>query len=291
MLPMALAGDIFAASGVRLVQAQSVAAGINRCYRVADDRGRAFFLKLNRAEAAGMFAAEADGLRELRAAAAVRVPEPIACGTSGEQSWLLMEYLDLAAGSAAAGAALGEALAGQHRHTAERFGWRRDNTIGTTRQPNGWQADWIGFWRQRRLGFQLHLAFVNGYGAALGDRGERLAEALPRFFAGYRPMPSLLHGDLWAGNWAMSADGEPVIFDPAVYYGDREADLAMTELFGGFPPEFYRAYEASWPLDAGYRTRRDIYNLYHVLNHLSLFGGGYLRQAVSLMDRLLAELN
>ena len=115
-------------------------------------------------------------------------------------------------------------------------------------------------------------------------------EKLPAFFPGHEPLPSLLHGDLWSGNAAALAGGEPVIFDPAIYYGDREADLAMTELFGGFPPAFYEAYGAEYPLDAGYATRRQLYNLYHVLNHLNLFGGGYRVQAERMIAQLLAQV-
>lgn len=285
-----LAADIASAAGIRIAELHPVAGGsINRCYRADTADGRHFFLKLNDATGAPIFAAESEGLRELQVAGAVRVPEPLAHGVSGDSAWLLLEHLDLRPGSAAAAGALGTALARQHRYTSQRFGWHRDNTIGSTPQPNGWHEDWIDFWRERRLGFQVRLARQNGYGAALGDRGERLSELLPKFFSGYAPVPSLLHGDLWGGNWAMAPDQQPVIFDPAVYYGDREADLAMTELFGGFPAEFYAAYERAWPMDRGYRHRRDIYNLYHVLNHLNLFGGRYLHQAIDLMDRLLRE--
>jgi fructosamine-3-kinase len=113
-------------------------------------------------------------------------------------------------------------------------------------------------------------------------------QQLPDFFAGYQPEPSLLHGDLWGGNWGVIADEQPVIFDPAVYYGDREADIAMTRLFGGFGAEFFTAYNEAWPLDSGFERRCDLYNLYHVLNHLNLFGGGYLRQVSDMLDRLLA---
>ncbi len=144
------------------------------------------------------------------------------------------------------------------------------------------------FWRDRRLAFQLDRAAENGHGGRLQERGRRLLERVPAFFAGYVPVPSLLHGDLWTGNRAMLADGTPVVFDPAVYYGDREADLAMTRLFGGFGRRFYGAYEAEWPLDAGAASRCDLYNLYHVLNHLNLFGGGYRALAESTIDRLLA---
>ncbi len=291
MLPATIVASLAAAGlAVNPRSARAIAGGsINDCYRVADSHGRALFLKLNSADCAAMFAAEFEGLGALRAAAAVLTPEPLAHGVAEAGAWLAMEYLDLEAGSAQTGARLGERLAILHRHTAERFGWRRDNTIGTTPQPNGWHADWISFWREQRLGPQLRFAASNGYGRETAGRGERLLAALPGLLAGHVPVPSLLHGDLWSGNWAVTRGGEPVIFDPAVYYGDRESDIAMTELFGGFPREFRAAYEAAWPLDAGYRQRRDIYNLYHVLNHLNLFGGAYLDQAVTLMDRLLVN--
>ncbi len=280
-----------AATGVTLApgSVSSVAGGsINACYRVAERSGKAFFLKLNEADCAPLFAAEAAGLAELAAAQAVRVPAVIGHGVADDVAWLLLEHLDFEQGHAIAAARLGERLALQHRQGADHYGWQRDNSIGTTPQRNGWHDDWLGFWRSERLGFQLQLALRQGHGYELADRGERLLAALPGLFAGHRPAPALLHGDLWGGNWAMTPAGEPVVFDPAVYYGDREADLAMSELFGGFPREFYVAYQRAWPLPPGYAVRRDIYNLYHVLNHLNLFGGAYLAQAAGLMDRILA---
>jgi len=149
---------------------------------------------------------------------------------------------------------------------------------------------WVDFWRERRLGFQLKLASQNGYGSMLQRDGETLMARLGDFFADYRPVPSLLHGDLWGGNHGFLADGTPVIFDPAVYCGDREADLAMSELFGGFAPGFYAAYREAWPLDAGYAVRRTLYNLYHILNHANMFGGGYVAQAQRMMAQLLAQI-
>ncbi len=282
-----VSGHTLAPGSVRGVPGGS----INACYRVSDRDGRALFLKVNERDCAAMFAAEFAGLAELRAAGAVRVPEPIAHGVADESAWLLMEHLELEPGSSAAAARLGGALAAQHRHVAEHFGWRRDNTIGSTLQRNVQQADWLDFFRTYRLGFQLRLAAESGGGTELQDKGARLLELLPRFFAGHTPQPSLLHGDLWGGNWAMTHAGEPVIFDPAVYYGDREVDVAMTELFGGFPSEFHDAYVEAWPLEPGYRDRRHLYNLYHVLNHLNLFGGAYQRQAITMMDGLLAGAN
>src|SRR5262249_29793225 len=155
----------------------------------------------------------------------------------------------------------------------------RVNTIGMTPQINEADSDWIRFFRERRLRYQLDLAVGNGYGGDLQKQGAQLLERMHGLFAGHRPQPSLLHGDLWGGNWGATADGTPVIFDPAVYFGDREADIAMTRLFGGFDTSFYGAYESAWPLEAGWQARTTLYNLYHVLNHLNLFGAGYLSQA------------
>lgn len=261
---------------------------INAAY-VVDGGGQRWFVKTNDAAQRAMFEAEAEGLRELAQAAALRVPRPLCFGAAEGSAYLVLEYLDLGSGGAKAATRLGEQLAVLHRVTAPQFGWRRANTIGATKQINTPESDWIEFWRTRRLGFQLDLAARQSGASRLVSGGQALCEALPAFFSGYRPLPSLLHGDLWGGNWAADGDGNPVLFDPAVYYGDREADLAMTELFGGFPPGFYAAYRAAWPLDPGYATRRTLYNLYHVLNHYNLFGGGYLRQAEGMIASLLAE--
>ncbi len=263
---------------------------INEACRISDAGGQPYFIKLNRADSLDMFEAERDGLAELARAQAVRVPLAHLAAVAGDHAFLLLEYLELRGPDAKAGARLGEELAALHRHRAERFGWLRDNTIGSTPQPNAWSEDWLQFFARRRLGYQLELVAADGHAGALAGRGERLLERLPGFFDGYAPLPSLLHGDLWGGNWAALPSGEPVLFDPAVYYGDREADIAMTRRFGGFPPAFYAAYEQAWPLDPGFRVREDLYNLYHVLNHLHLFGGHYLSQATGLMDRLLAQV-
>lgn len=157
-------------------------------------------------------------------------------------------------------------------------------------QINTWTRDWLGFWRVHRLEFQLQLAASHGHAGKLQRLGEELLSRLEVFFPGHTPQPSLLHGDLWGGNAAFTDAGEAVVLDPAVYYGDREADLAMTELFGGFGEDFYAAYREVWPLDPGYATRKTLYNLYHILNHANLFGGGYASQAELMMLRLLAEV-
>ena len=234
-----------------------------------------------------MFIAEAAGLDAIAATGTLRVPRTVAHGVADDQGYLVLEYLEL--GSRGNARLLGERLAAMHRCTADQFGLAGDNFIGTTLQPNARTDDWVEFWRRHRLGFQLRLAARNGYGGRLQSLGEQLLDALPAVFAGYSPLPSLLHGDLWSGNHGFLADGAPAIFDPATYYGDRECDLAMTELFGGYPANFYAAYRTAWPLDPGYATRRDLYNLYHILNHANLFGGGYATQAEQMMQRLLIE--
>jgi fructosamine-3-kinase len=288
---MDLPAALTRATGLRVAPRpeRSVGGGsVGECLRWSSDGGD-LFVKLGREADLGMFSAEADGLRELGSAAALRVPEVRGLGTVSGQSFLALEWIEFAAASSRTEAALGAGLARLHRTTAPRFGWHRDNTIGATPQHNDWMDDWVPFFAARRLGFQLDLAERNGHGGRLIERGRLLCERLATFLAGHRPQPSLLHGDLWGGNWAADASGRPVIYDPAVYYGDREADLAMTRLFGGFGRAFYQAYESEWPLDPGAAQRVALYNLYHVLNHLNLFGGGYGAQAGSMIERLLAE--
>jgi fructosamine-3-kinase len=289
-LAAAVAETIAAATGARCgaVALRPVGGGdISQAFR-ASDGGRSYFVKANRAERLPMLEAEADALLALAATRSVRVPQPLGSGTAAGQAFLVLEHLDLRGSGDAT--QLGLQLAQLHRVPQTRFGWASDNWIGSTPQPNGWQHDWIAFWRDRRLGFQLRLASNNGHGGALQRDGEALLAHLEAFFDGYVPVPSLLHGDFWGGNHGYLADGTPVIFDPALYVGDRECDLAMSELFGGFAPDFHAAYREAWPLDAGYAVRRTLYNLYHILNHANLFGGGYPAQAQRMTARLLAEI-
>lgn len=250
--------------------------------------GNRYYVKSHPAAQLPMLEAEAEGLNELAAAQALRVPAPVVCGGADGCAFLVLEWLDLESGGH--DAALGTKLAQLHRTMAERFGWQRDNTIGTTSQENSWADDWATFFRDRRIAPQLALAARNGGDRPLQRAGERLLEVIPQLLAGHEPSPSLLHGDLWSGNAARLVSGEPVVFDPAVYFGDGETDLAMTELFGGFSSDFYAAYRAASPIDAGYPVRRTLYNLYHVLNHFNLFGGGYGRQAQTMMSKLLADV-
>lgn len=294
----AIAAAIAAATGQPFVPAGRVSAGSGSIHStfILDGRdSRRFFIKYNHIAERDNFAAEMEGLRELQQAAAIRVPRPICAGearglgkTQG-QAFLVLEYLAIGACGSATASRLGESLAALHRVTAPRFGWRQDNFIGATPQINRQTDDWCEFWRERRLRFQMQLAARCGASPTLLSACERLLLSIPCFFSDYSPQPSLLHGDLWGGNQGCAGD-EPVLFDPAVYYGDREADLAMSELFGGFPPAFYAAYRAAWPLDPGYRVRKELYNLYHLLNHYNLFGGSYAAQAENAARRLLAEL-
>jgi len=274
-----------------IVRKQSLSGGsINSAYRIKTDSDQLYFVKLNRESLLSMFEAEAEGLTELRKAKAIRVPEPIGCGASDGYSWIVTEHIEFGRGDAKTQELFGLQFAEMHRFSAKRFGWHRDNTIGSTSQVNHWSDSWVEFYRTHRLDYQLKLAVNNGFTSSIQKKGERLMANLESFFSSYSPLPSLMHGDLWGGNHGVDSHGNPVIFDPAVYYGDREADLAMTSLFGGCSASFYGAYHESWPLDEGYAVRKTLYNLYHILNHANLFGGGYIMQAESMMDQLLAEI-
>ena len=188
------------------------------------------------------------------------------------------------------GEILGKQLALLHQNSNDSFGLGEDNWIGLSPQKNHWNKNWVSFFKEKRLLPQFMWAFEHGYRSSLEAEAERLMEALPLFFDQYKPQPSLLHGDLWSGNWGTINNTTPVVFDPAIYYGDREADLAMTKLFGGFPQVFYDAYNYQWALDYGFKVRQNLYNLYHLLNHLTLFGEVYLRQTIDVFEQLLSEI-
>jgi len=280
--------DALGEPGVGL-QAMAIGGGsINAAYRLSIGGGR-YFVKTNSAERLAMFEAEIAALKEIESTKTIRVPRPI-CGNIVEgRSFLVLEWWDLQPLDDTVASYFGRSLAALHRHSASQFGWYQDNTIGTTLQVNALTADWLTFWKEHRLGFQLGLAARNGHTGLVQDLGARLLKHCHKLFADYLPQPSLLHGDLWHGNMA-SISREAIAFDPASYYGDRETDLAMTSLFGGFPDAFMKAYNAAWPLDEGYQTRRDFYNVYHLLNHLNLFGRGYLPQIEATMTRVLARV-
>jgi fructosamine-3-kinase len=254
---------------------------INQTTRISDGQ-RQFFVKSNTSNYLDMFAAEAIALKQMYATQTIRVPQPICWGIASDVAYLVMENLDL--GRHQDWEAMGRNLAAMHRVTSDRgFGWDRNNVIGTTLQINHWTNNWLDFWIEYRLAFQISLAQRKGWRCNIPE--EKIYKNLSRLFDGYQPQPSMVHGDLWGGN-AGFVDGEPVIFDPAFYFGDREVDLAMTELFGGFPSQFYRAYQSAYQLDSGYQKRKSLYNLYHILNHFNLFGGSYGSQANRMIETI-----
>jgi len=258
---------------------------INSAYKISNGETD-WFVKTNKASLIDMFASEAESLNEMAESNTIKVPRVLCYDRVERHSFLVMEYLPL--NGSADMEKFAQQLADMHRVTSSTFGWHRDNVIGSTTQINNKKNDWIDFWREERLGFQLELAQKNGCGRELIKQGERLTDCLDEFFGDYRPQASMLHGDLWSGNYAALDDATPVIFDPAFYYGDRESDIAMTTLFGGFNQQFYQAYNDAWPLDEGHQQRKALYNLYHIINHFNLFGGGYEMQAVGMLHQLLA---
>ncbi len=318
---------ISGATGQRFIvsRAEPVGGGwINGCWVLSSGMGQRYFVKLNRPEAAPAFEVECLGLAELekavvqRAASSsnpfpalspaaartsrtvvapkrvlevkgggdqLRVPRVIAQGANPVGAFLVLEFLPLQPLNEASESRLGVALAHLHRHTAPAFGWDRDNVIGATTQLNGWLPDWPRFWRERRLEPQLYWASEKRLRL---DGVERLLRALPRWLD-HQPAASLVHGDLWQGNVGCLADQTPVVMDPAVYYGDREVDLAFTALFGGFSEAFYRAYLEAWPLPPGSELRIRLYNLYHELNHFNLFGEPYGEQVRATVEWLLQQ--
>ncbi len=275
--------------GFRLQHKEHLPGGcIDETWKISGN-GSHWFVKTSTAGGAlTYFQREAEGLRALTEAG-LNTPEVIGYQEHEGTAWLLLAYVDMGGGQHCQ-AELGRQLAQAHRQTAAQFGWHADNRIGATPQHNGWMDNWLDFWRERRLLPQLQWLQKRAPELRLLDRAQPLLQNLDAFFNGYRPEASLLHGDLWSGNAACGRNGQPVVFDPACYYGDRETDLAMTELFGGFSGSFYQAYNQAWPLDAGYSQRKPLYNFYHILNHANLFGGGYGMQAARLLETLLQQL-
>jgi fructosamine-3-kinase len=248
-----------------------------------------FILKSHRQAPARMFQAESDGLDALRAiATTLAVPRVIAVGPEapGSFSFLVLEYLPAGRRRADFDEALGGGLAELHRATANQFGFATDNYCGATPQPNPWTDRWMDFYGQSRLGYQLHLATDSGL-VSHDDRRriESLIRRLGEWIDEPASGPSLIHGDLWSGNLHTDEDGKPALIDPAAYYAHREAELGMMTLFGGFSPRVFAAYEAAFPLEPGWRDRNSLYQLYHLLNHLNLFGGAYHSQVMAVVRR------
>jgi fructosamine-3-kinase len=265
---------------------RSVSGGcINQGYALTGN-GLTYFVKINQASEVAMFEAEAFGLKQMLATRTIRVPEPICWGVAENSSYLVMEWLEFGRGTTQAWEEMGRKLAAMHQAGgSSQFGWERNNTIGSTPQINTWTENWADFFAEHRIGYQLQLAKRKG--GSFPDYPQ-VVEVVKEFLADRNPEPSLVHGDLWSGNVAVLETGEPVILDPATYYGDREVDIAMTELFGGFPAAFYRGYNEVFPLDEGYERRKTLYNLYHILNHFNLFGGGYGSQANRMLGQILS---
>jgi len=254
---------------------------INQSYRLLGSDS-SYFVKLNQANLVSMFNSEAAGLQEIASSSTIRVPLVVSSGISGNYSYLVLEWLDLTRGTSANWYKMGENLAKLHLiSVGSNFGWRENNTIGSTPQINNLQSCWADFFANERIGYQLKLAR-----GTFGDAG-KIIQAVRAILREHQPQPSVVHGDLWSGNAGFTYEGEPIIFDPATYYGDREVDIAMSELFGGFPADFYRGYNMIAPLDSGYQQRKNLYNLYHLLNHFNLFGGSYQWQAQQIIQQLL----
>ncbi|MDB9390650.1 fructosamine kinase family protein [Microcystis aeruginosa] len=257
---------------------------INQGYAVSGN-GLIYFVKINQANQEAMFAAEALGLKQIHVTKTIRVPEPICWGIAEKSSYLVLEWLEFGGGNSQSWEKMGQNLARLHQVSlSDRFGWHCNNTIGSTPQINTISNNWADFFAHQRIGYQLRLAKERGGNFPDEDQ---VIPAISEILSQHQPHPSLVHGDLWSGNAAITVDGEPVILDPATYWGDREVDLAMTELFGGFPAAFYRGYNDVFPLDAGYQKRKTLYNLYHILNHFNLFGGGYASQANRMLQEIL----
>lgn len=269
----------------RIRHAEPISGGdINDAWRLTLADGGTAFMKSNRTASPAFFRAEADGLEALRATGAIGVPRVIGMGEDAAYgACLLLEWVDAAPRARDFWADFGRSLARMHLAPAGRFGWTRDNYIGSSPQINAQSDSWVTFFRDCRLAPQLRRA-QHCFDADTRRRASRLLDRLGEYLA--EPgRPSLLHGDLWSGNFVTGPDGRAWLIDPAVYVGHAEADIAMTELFGGFHPDFYAAYREVNPPLPGYQARRELYNLYHLLNHLNLFGGGYLAPVVRTIRR------
>lgn len=274
------------ALGAGLLRSDPVSGGdINDAFRLELTDGTRVFMKANRSAGPGFFRAEADGLEAIRATGAIRVPRVIAAGEDAAiGAFLLLEWAESATPARGFWEDFGHALAAMHAAPGyDRFGWATDNAIGMSPQINAPRDRWTTFFRDCRLAPQFRRA-ERWFDAADRKRAARLLDRLGDLLV-EPERPSLLHGDLWSGNFIAGNDGRAWLIDPAVYAGHAEADLAMTELFGGFHPRFYDAYREARPLQPGYPQRRDLYNLYHLLNHLNLFGGGYLASVQRILRR------
>lgn len=271
--------------GTKIKSLTSLSGGcISDAFKVTIANGSNFFLKYNSSASNDMFIKEANGLKELAQANAIRIPEVL----SFDEEYILLEFIPTGSRNKNFFDDFGRKFAEMHKYTVDEYGFYENNYIGSNTQFNipdeNEKSDWTAFYFNKRILYQLQLAEKLGNSTSELRKGlSKLEDKIEEIIGGSKEKPSLLHGDLWSGNYMVDENGDAVLIDPAVYYGHREADLGMTKLFGGFSSEFYSAYNEVFPLEDGYEYRENIYKLYHVLNHLNLFGGGYYNQAISLI--------
>lgn len=258
---------------------------INQGFRVRDNNGQSYFVKRNQPHLIEMFKAEYLALEQMQQISQLAIPKPLAFGKTIEHSFIIMSYLPLQ--SSGDESELAQGIAQMHKIVEKNYGWQYNNTIGSTPQSNHQHSNWLDFWIQQRLNPQLKRLAQNGYHQGLLECADKLYIRVEQMLSEHQPPASMCHGDLWSGNVAYVQNGQAAIFDPALYYGDRETDLAMTELFGGFSQRFYTAYNEVFPIENEYRERKILYNLYHILNHANLFGGSYISQAQNIIKQLL----
>ncbi len=262
---------------------------INETYLLTLSDGSRVFVKENRGKPGDFFTAEATGLAALAATKTIPVAKVIGTGSEGSTLFLFLHYIESAPKASGFWETFGRDLAALHGADASsfvnggNFGFLRDNYIGATRQVNTPCDTWIDFYRTMRLEKQFEMA-AHYFDDTQKSRILRLLDSLGNLLIEPKS-PALLHGDLWAGNFMADSTGRAALIDPAVYVGHPEADIAMTELFGGFAPQFYDAYREATPLEPGYRDRRDLYHLYQLLNHLNLFGGSYYGSVMRILMR------
>lgn len=256
---------------------------INQAFRLIGDQ-KEYFVKLNGNEYADMFIQESTGLKALESANPFIIPKVVLYGVFQDQSYLVLEYIPMHQQGDIADFAI--ALAKLHLNTHAKFGFYNDNYIGKTPQINPFKNNWGKFFAEQRIGYQLDLLQQQNVAKSLIEKGRQLAKNLPIYLNRHQPKPALVHGDLWQGNYAFNQKGQPMIFDPACYYADHEVDLAMLELFGYPGRAFFDAYSRVHKIEEGYSMRREIYNLYHILNHANLFGGHYFSQSEQIIEKL-----
>jgi len=277
-------------SPTKILSTETVSGGcINSAICCHLENGPHYFVKFNK-DLPDVFKAEAEGLEAIRATATFKVPEVIGIGkTESATQFLVLEFISPASKGKNFFEMFGRQLAQMHQANEQesRFGFPHDNFIGSTPQENTWHKGWPEFFALQRLEFQLKLANQNGLAnPELNKRCKKLILQLDRFIGSLSEPPALLHGDLWSGNYLISQDGNPVLIDPAVYFGSREAEFGMIKLFGGFNSQFYDAYNEAYPLREGWEQRTEIYQLYHLLNHLNLFGTSYLSGCLQILRKL-----